>query len=285
MKVKVSDPCSTGFFADSLFSADEPPETEADTTEGGGGEPEEGPTVIPDPASLGSITPTKGSPSKPLPLLPSPGGSARRRTSLAPPRAYDSIEVETVLLETSLTVDDLFPTVSAPRTPSKTGSISSVEPLSIRKKSAGRGSSAGGFSRTPSAKRQGTVHSLSSSLNRSTGSRRRVSTSLRDRTGHGSQKEVNRFVVMAEATKEDVSDPISSLRLAPNLQQITAGRRAVKKIKREVEFIRGDMIKDLANKATPVNTPSKSAGPSQIPRSPHARNLAVCVVLRMRSVH
>lgn len=207
--------------ADSLFSADEPPETEAETTEGGGGEPEEGPTVIPDPASLGSITPTKASPSKPLPLLPSPGGSVRRRTSLAPPRAYDSIEVETVLLETSLTVDDLFPTVSGPRTPSKTGSISSVEPLSIRKKSAGRGSSAGAFSRSPSAsrsssaKRQGTSHSLSSSLSRSTGSRRRVSTSVRDRTAHGNQKEANRFVVMAEATKEDVSDPLSGLRLAP----------------------------------------------------------------------
>jgi len=207
---------SASFPADDLFSADEPPETEADAAERGG-EPE-GPTIILDPASLGSITPTKASPSKPLPSLPSPGGSVRRRTSLAPPRAYDSIEVETVLLETSLTMDEHFPTVSAPRTPSKTGSISSVEPLSIRKKSAGRGSSAGSFSRSPSSKRQGATHSLSSSLNRSTGSRRRASTSARDRAGHGNQKEVHRFVVMAEATKEDVSYPPSSLRLAPKHQ-------------------------------------------------------------------
>jgi hypothetical protein len=69
------------------------------------------------------------------------------------------------------------------------------------------------------------------------------------------------------------------------LKQITAGRRAVKKIKKEVELIRSDIAKDLVpNKTTPVNTPSKSAGVSQIPRSPHARNLAVRVVIRARLV-
>lgn len=40
------------------------------------------------------------------------------------------------------------------------------------------------------------------------------------------------------------------------------------------------MAKDPVNKTTPVSTPSKSAGVSQIPRSPHTRNLSVCVVLR-----
>lgn len=189
---------------------------------------EEGPTITHDPASLGSITPTKASPSKPLPSLPSPGGSARRRISLAPPRAYDSIEVETVLLETSLTMDEHFPTVSASRTPSKAGSISSVEPLSIRKKSAGRGSSVSSFSRSPSTKRQGAAHPLSASLNRSTGSRRRASTSARDRAGHGNQKEVHRFVVMAEATKEDVSYPLPNLCPASQLRNRSplAGERS-----------------------------------------------------------
>ena len=124
-------------------------------------------------------------------------------------------------------MDEHFPTVSDPRTPSKAGSISSVEPLSIRKKSAGRGSSAGAFSRSPSTKRQGTAHPLSPSLNRSTGSRRRASTSARDRTGYGNQKEVHRFVVMAEATKEDVSyslpnlSPVSQHR---NRSQLAGGR-------------------------------------------------------------
>jgi hypothetical protein len=203
-----------GLPADVFFSADEPPETEAEVVEGGG-EPEEGPTITTDPASLGSITPTKASPSKPLPSLPSPGSSVRRRISLAPPRAYDSIEVETVLLETSLSMDHHFAPVSSPRTPSsKTGSISSVEPLSIRKKSASRGSSAGAFSRSPSVKRQSAGHPLTSSLSRTSGSRRRASTSARDRVGQGNQKEVHRFVVMAEATKEDVSYPLSGLKLA-----------------------------------------------------------------------
>lgn len=45
------------------------------------------------------------------------------------------------------------------------------------------------------------------------------------------------------------------------------------------------MAQGLANKTTPVNTPSKSAGVSQIPRSPHARNLAVCLILRTRFIY
>ncbi|KAG8777439.1 hypothetical protein FRC16_004157, partial [Serendipita sp. 398] len=193
-----------------------------------------------------TITPTSSTPSKPLPSLPplprKPGGP--RSANLAPPKLADlqaqDYDVAAALDETIAAFSP--PSFPAPlsdedtptkppfefvigggvsRTPTKS-STSSVEPLSIKKKSSIKPRRSGGsFRRIP-------VHDPPSpSPANNVKHTPSMVRSTRPRAPEKA-KDVDHIVVIAKTTKEDLS----------------SARRAVKRIKQEVEILRNDMSRE-----------------------------------------
>ncbi|PVF99989.1 hypothetical protein CPB86DRAFT_702137 [Serendipita vermifera] len=171
-----------------------------------------------------SVTPTKGTPSKPLPGIPR--GPSGPRNSLAPPKltdmpAYD-YDIETALDETiaafspphgatHISDDENYepePPIFQPlksaavtRTPTR-DSTASVEPLSIKKKSSIKPR------RSPGSFRR--IHAPETpSPSQTTKHAKRAARTPPRRRSSGKGKQVERIVVVAKTTREDVRNLFS----------------------------------------------------------------------------
>jgi len=169
-----------------------------------------------------SITPTKTTLAKPLPVLPrKPGGP--RHATLAPPKLTDAqcfdLDIENALDETiaafspphfpgNLSDDDtptrlmfepVLPAGGVFRTPTGS-STASVEPLSIKKKSSVKPRrSPGSFRRIPVRESPPSPSPMSNGLTHTASMIRSP-----PRKSSTKEREVDRIVVVAKTTKEDV---------------------------------------------------------------------------------
>ncbi|KIM25909.1 hypothetical protein M408DRAFT_330906 [Serendipita vermifera MAFF 305830] len=224
-----------------------------------------------------STTPTKSPITKSLPALPRKPAGPRRATLAAPKLAdLQADDLDEALDETlayfsppqypaDLSDDDtptrptfepILPAEGVFRTPTKS-STTSVEPLSIKKKTSVKPrKSPGSFRRIP-VREPG---SPSPSARRSSNGLQHTASMVRSPPNRSSVsgKEVERIVVVAKTTKEDLS----------------SARRAMKRIKQEVEVLREDFANGRHDDRGGAISPTGNRGIVRSPPTMHIVNKA-----------